>query len=175
MACGVNLHPVDFKSVCAHGEAGSRLGTGRALPSSVRQHEVHNLRHAPKERNALEAEEGRAMKTKWVWLAILVVCLIPVLASAQERSSNGRDGARSAYQSNPPTYAIHLNDGRTALVWLDARNDPARPQWKCEVPPRGDGSEASMAVLKADKDDWRGALLEATANLNEKALVADGQ
>lgn len=113
------------------------------------------------------------MKTKWVWLVILVFCLIPALASAQDGPSGGRDGASAAYQSNPPSYAIHLVDGRTALVWLDARNDPARPQWKCEVPRGRDGSEASMTLLKADKADWRGALVEAKGNLRE--LVADGE
>lgn len=113
------------------------------------------------------------MKTKWVWLAVLVVCVIPALASAQEQSSGGKDGAPSAYRSNPPTYAIHLVDGRTAIVWLDARNGSAQPQWKCEVPPRGDGSEANMTALKADRGDWRGALLEAKATLKE--LVADGE
>ena len=113
------------------------------------------------------------MKTKWVWLAILVVCVIPALATAQEKSSNSSEGTLSAYRSNPPTYAIHLVDGRTAIVWLDTRNGSVQSQWKCEVPPRGDGSEASMISLKADKGDWRGALLEAKATL--KALVADGE
>ena len=111
------------------------------------------------------------MKTTHLRLAILAVCLIPIIASAQEKSSDRQEA--SPYQSNPPTYSIPLMDGRTAIVWWDARNDSARPQWKCEVPPQRDGSDASATMLKAGRGDWRGALLEATTYL--KDVVADGE
>lgn len=113
------------------------------------------------------------MKTAYAWLAILVACLIPVIAPAQEMSSDFREAALSPYQSNPPTYSIPLMDGRTAIVWWDARNDSPRPQWKCEVPPRRDGADAGAIRLTVEKGDWRGALLEARAYL--KDVVADGE
>jgi hypothetical protein len=111
------------------------------------------------------------MKTTHLWLAILAVCLIPVTASAQEKSSDRQEA--SPYQSNPPTYSIPLMDGRTAIVWWDSRNDSARPQWKCEVPPRRDGADAGAIRLTVERGDWRGALLEARAYL--KDVVADGE
>jgi hypothetical protein len=113
------------------------------------------------------------MKTAYAWLAILVVCLIPVIAPAQEMSSDFREAALSPYQSNPPTYCIPLMDGRTAIVWWDGRNDSSRPQWKCEVPPRRDGSDVSPTLLNAGRGDWRGALLKARTFL--KDVVADGE
>jgi hypothetical protein len=113
------------------------------------------------------------MRSNHVWLGILVACAIPGIASAQEKSLERPERAAPSYQSNPPTYAIHLVDGRTAIVWWDARTDSARPQWKCEVPPRRDGSEASISLLKAGEGDWRGALREATTRL--EGVVADGE
>jgi hypothetical protein len=77
-------------------------------------------------------------------------------------------------QSSPPTYAIPLRDGSTAIVWWDAVSNPATPGWRCEVPaPRGDGTSRTTTALRAAAGDWRAALAEARAVL--KGRVADGE
>jgi|WetSurMetagenome_2_1015567.scaffolds.fasta_scaffold02650_2 hypothetical protein len=82
------------------------------------------------------------------------------------------DSPLSPYQSNPPIYAIPLMDGRTVLVWWDARSDPQHPRWVCEVPPRRDGTEAGAIVLPRGRGDWCEALDRAATTL--KGQVADG-
>jgi len=77
-------------------------------------------------------------------------------------------------QSSPPTYAIPLRDGSTAIVWWDAVSDPAHPAWRCEVPaPQGGGAGRTTTALTAAAGDWRAALAEARAVL--KGRVADGE
>jgi hypothetical protein len=77
-------------------------------------------------------------------------------------------------QSSPPTYAIPLRDGSTAMVWWDAVSDPAHPGWRCEVSaPRGEGAGRTTSALTAAAGDWRAALAEARAVL--KGRVADGE
>ena len=79
-----------------------------------------------------------------------------------------------AVQSSPPTYAIPLRDGSTAIVWWDAVSDPAQPVWRCEVPaPRAGEAGRTTTVLTAAARDWRAALAEARAVL--KGRVADGE
>jgi hypothetical protein len=180
-----NANPLDFTRFSTRDETGDDFGTRRALLSCIRQRKDDNTCEALRGRTALiepelffdclvvVREEGRTMKTTHLWLAILVVCLIPVIAPAQEKRSDHQAVALSPYQSNPPTYSIPLMDGRTAIVWWDARNDSARPQWICEVPPRRDGSDAAATLLQAGRGDWRGALLEARTFL--KDAVADGE
>lgn len=107
------------------------------------------------------------MKSMLIWLTVLAVGFIPVLGWAQEQNTP------SLYQSNPPTYAVHLVDGRTAIVWWDARNGVSAPQWKCDVPPRRDGSDGKAIVLQAKAGEWRAALDEVTTLL--KGEIADGE
>ena len=77
-------------------------------------------------------------------------------------------------QSSPPTYAIALRDGNTAIVWWDAVSDPAHPGWRCEVPaPRGGGVGRMTTTLTAAAGDWRTALAEARKVLKE--WVADAE
>jgi hypothetical protein len=77
-------------------------------------------------------------------------------------------------QSSPPTYAIPLRDGSTAIVWWDAVSNPAHPGWRCEVPaPRGNGASRTTTALTAAAGDWRAALAEARAVL--KGRLADGE
>ena len=77
-------------------------------------------------------------------------------------------------QTSPPTYAIPLRDGNTAIVWWDAVSDPAHPGWRCEVPaPRGGGADRAITALTAAAGDWRAALAEARTVL--KGRVADGE
>jgi hypothetical protein len=77
-------------------------------------------------------------------------------------------------QTSPPTYAIPLRDGNTAIVWWDAVSDPAHPGWRCEVPePRGGGAVRMITTLTAPAGDWRAALMEARTVL--KGWVADGE
>lgn len=64
-------------------------------------------------------------------------------------------------------------DDRTAIVWWDARTNPAEPHWTCEVPAAHDGGNASRAVLTSGAANWRGALDEARGLLD--GLVADGE
>ena len=76
--------------------------------------------------------------------------------------------------SSPPTYAIPLRDGSTAIVWWDAVSEPAHPGWRCEVSaPRGEGAGRTITALTAGAGDWRAALAEARAVL--KRRVADGE
>jgi hypothetical protein len=79
----------------------------------------------------------------------------------------------TAYRSDPPTYAVPLVDGRTAIVWLDARTDAAQPRWVCEVSAKRDGSDGRREVLAAAATNWRAALSEAVSLLGE--FVADGE
>ncbi len=77
-------------------------------------------------------------------------------------------------QESPPTYAIPLNDGRTAVVWWDAISDPARPRWRCEVPaPHGGEAGRATMTLTAPAGDWRAALAEVRTAL--KGRLADGE
>jgi len=77
-------------------------------------------------------------------------------------------------QTSPPTYAIPLRDGNTAIVWWDAVSDPAHPGWRCEVPaPRGERTGRMSTTLTAAAEDWRAALAEARTVL--KGRVADGE
>jgi hypothetical protein len=77
-------------------------------------------------------------------------------------------------QTSPPTYAIPLGDGNTAIVWWDAVSDPAHPGWRCEVPaPRGERAGRMTTTLTAAAEDWRAALAEARTVL--KGRVADGE
>jgi hypothetical protein len=107
------------------------------------------------------------MKSTLVWLAVFAVGFTPVLGSAQEKP------VAPVYQSNPPAYALHLIDGRTAIVWWDARNGASAPQWKCDVPPRRDGSDDRVIPLRAKGGEWRAALDEATTLL--RGEIADGE
>jgi hypothetical protein len=77
-------------------------------------------------------------------------------------------------QTSPPTYAIPLRDGNTAIVWWDAVSDPAHPGWRCDVPAlRGEGAGRMTTTLTAAAGDWRAALAEARTVL--KGRVADGE
>ena len=77
-------------------------------------------------------------------------------------------------QSSPPTYAIPLKDGSTAIVWWDAVSNPAHSGWRCEVPAlRGERVDRTITALTAAAGDWRAALAEARAIL--KGRVADGE
>lgn len=79
-----------------------------------------------------------------------------------------------AVQSSPPTYAIPLRDGNTAMVWWDAISDPEHPGWRCEVPvPRGGDADRTTTTLTAAAGDWRAALEEAKVIL--KGRVADSE
>jgi hypothetical protein len=79
-----------------------------------------------------------------------------------------------AVQTSPPTYAIPLRDGNTAIVWWDGVSDPAHPGWRCEVPaPRGGGAGRTTTALTAAVGDWRAALAEARAVL--KGRVAEDE
>jgi hypothetical protein len=79
-----------------------------------------------------------------------------------------------AVQSSPPTYAIPLRDGNTAMVWWDAVSDPEHPGWRCEVSvPRGGDAGRETTALTAAAGDWRAALEEARAVL--KGRVADSE
>ena len=81
--------------------------------------------------------------------------------------------AAGVVQSSPPTYAIPLRDGSTAIVWWDAVSEPAHPGWRCEVSAaRGEGAGRTITALTAAAGDWRAALTEARAVLKDR--VADG-
>ena len=76
-------------------------------------------------------------------------------------------------QASPPTYAIPLRDGNTAIVWWDAISDPAHPGWRCEVPvPRGGGADRTITTLTAPAGDWRAALTEARGVLKGRVVGA---
>lgn len=107
------------------------------------------------------------MKSMLIWMTVVTVGLFPTLGVAQEQQ------APSVTQSNPPTYALPMVDGRTAIVWWDGRSGASAPQWKCEVPPRRDGSDGRAIVLQANAGEWRAALDEATTLL--RGEVADGE
>jgi hypothetical protein len=94
--------------------------------------------------------EGSAMGTVTSWLAILAFGLIPIPVWNQH-AGTPIPSDMSLYQSNPPTDAIPLMDGRTALVWWDARSDPEHPRWVCEVPPaaRWDGGQRDRSAGRA--------------------------
>jgi hypothetical protein len=79
-----------------------------------------------------------------------------------------------AVQPSPPTYAIPMRDGNTAMVWWDAVSDPAHPGWRCEVPvPHGGEAGRTTTALTAAAGDWRAALAEARAVL--KGRLADDE
>ena len=77
-------------------------------------------------------------------------------------------------RSSPPTYAIPLKDGNTAIVWWDAVSDPAHAAWRCEVPaPRGEGAGRTTTALTAAAGDWRAALEEARTVLKGRMAIDD--
>jgi len=114
------------------------------------------------------------MKGMTAWLTILILGVVPVPVVAQTAGGLPQpETSPSLFQSTPPTYAIHLLDGRTAIVWWDARSDPQRPRWVCEVPALRDGTDASVTVLPVAHGDWRGALDTAKTTVL-RGCVADG-
>lgn len=116
------------------------------------------------------------MKRMTAWRTILVLGMLPSVGLGQSGgASSNSEALLSAYQSDPPTYAIPLVDGRTAILWWDARHDPQRPRWVCEVPGRRQGTETNVTELPGGRGDWRKALELATALLKEKELAADGE
>ena len=114
------------------------------------------------------------MKGMTAWLTILILGVVPVPVVAQTAGGLPQpEASTSLFQLTPPTYAIHLLDGRTALVWWDARSDLQQPRWVCEVPPLRDGTDASVTVLPVAHGDWRGALETAKTTVL-RGCVADG-
>jgi len=111
-----------------------------------------------------------------VWLTIVILGGFPIAACGQTAGAPLRPGTlHTPYQSDPPTYAIRLVDGRTAILWWDARTDPGQPHWVCEVPAGPPGATASVTNLVGARSDWRAALESATAHLKARELVADGE
>lgn len=97
-----------------------------------------------------------------------------LLAAVALHAADAAGQPAGAVQSSPPTYAIPLRDGSTAIVWWDAVSDPAHPGWRCEVPaPQGGRAGRTITALTAAAGDWRAALAEARAVL--KGRVADGE
>jgi hypothetical protein len=97
-----------------------------------------------------------------------------LLAAVALHAAGATGQTAVSVQSSPPTYAILLRDGNTAIVWWDAISDPARPGWRCEVPaPRGGGAGRMTTALTAAAGDWRAALAEARTVL--KGRVADSE
>ncbi len=82
------------------------------------------------------------------------------------------EATRMVSPPDPGTYALHLVDGRTAIVWYDAHTT-GQPQWVCEVPAKRDGSDAQRISISVGAAEWRVALAEATRLLD--GLVADGE
>ena len=108
----------------------------------------------------------------WPILPILGVVFSPVFGQPAGTPPQP-ESVPSPYQSNPPTYAIPLMDGRTAMVSWGTRSDPRQPRWVCEVPAQRDGTDASVTVLPVARGDWRGAWDTVTTTLL-KGRVADG-
>jgi hypothetical protein len=97
-----------------------------------------------------------------------------LLAAVALHAAGAAGQTAAPVQSSPPTYAIPLRDGNTAIVWWDAVSDSAHPGWRCEVPtPRGGGADRTTTALMAAAGDWRAALAEAREVL--KGRVADSE
>ncbi len=84
-----------------------------------------------------------------------------------------QEGSSMVSAPDPGSYAVHLVDGRTAMVWFDTQTSVGRPHWVCEVPAKRDGSDAQRISLNAGAAEWRTALREAIRLLD--GLVADGE
>jgi hypothetical protein len=114
-----------------------------------------------------------------VFVSAMIVLVVAPSAVAgtptsdQQRAYAPQGTMSTVYRSDPPTYAVHLVDSRTAIVWLDAQSDAAQPRWVCEVPAKRDGSEGRREILTAASTNWRAALTEAVSLLG--GLVADGE
>jgi hypothetical protein len=104
------------------------------------------------------------------WRSLVVGGIFLAVLALHAAGTVGQTGVPDP--SSPPTSAIPLRDGSTAMVWWDAVSDQAHPGWRCEVPaPRGEGAGRTTSALTA-AGDWRAALAEARAVL--KGRVADG-
>jgi hypothetical protein len=116
------------------------------------------------------------MKRMTAWLTILILGMLPSVVVGQTGGGASQPDARpSSYQSDPPTYAISLIDGRAAILWWDGRSNPQQPHWVCEVPAGRQGTATSVTALPGARSDWRAALSSATALLKARDLVADGE